>query len=130
MAHTRALDRVLLWGHYVIPHWHIRSFRLVYWDMFGKPVTPPKYGISFPHTWWYDQSRHRLLLANQETSSDTSGDTQHQTRDNPADEDVVRDSSPDDLTQNERDTMIYIAFLGVLIVVVMLYLRRRNKRPT
>jgi len=98
--------------------------------MFGKPITPPKYGISFPHTWWYDQSRHRLLLANQETSSDTSDDTQHQTRDNPADEDVVRDSSPDDLTQNERDTMIYIAFLGVLIVVVMLYLRRRNKRPT
>ncbi len=22
---TRALDRVLLWGHYVVPHWHIRA---------------------------------------------------------------------------------------------------------
>ena len=130
VAYTRALDRVLLWGHYVIPHWHIRSFRLVYWDMFGKPEVPPKYGISFPNTWWYDQSKHRLLLTSQESASDTSNDTIHQTRDNPENEDVVRDSPPDELTQTERDTMIYIAFLGVLIVVVMLYLRRRNKRPT
>ena len=35
VARTRALDRVLLWGHYVIPHWHIRAFRVVYWDKFG-----------------------------------------------------------------------------------------------
>ena len=37
IARTRALDRVLLWGHYVIPHWHIRTFRVVYWDKFGRP---------------------------------------------------------------------------------------------
>ena len=35
VARTRALDRVLLWGHYVIPHWHIRAFRVAYWDKFG-----------------------------------------------------------------------------------------------
>src|SRR5262249_4100906 len=28
VARTRALDRVLLWGHYVIPHWHITAFRV------------------------------------------------------------------------------------------------------
>ena len=37
---TRALDRVLLWGHYVIPHWHTRTFRVAYWDKFDRPETP------------------------------------------------------------------------------------------
>jgi len=37
VARTRALDRVLLWGYYVIPHWHIRSFRIASWNKFGRP---------------------------------------------------------------------------------------------
>ncbi|PPR50235.1 MAG: Oligopeptide-binding protein AppA, partial [Alphaproteobacteria bacterium MarineAlpha5_Bin10] len=28
---TRALDRALLWNHYVIPQWHISSYRVLYW---------------------------------------------------------------------------------------------------
>ena len=42
---TRALDRVLLWGHYVIPHWHSRVFRVAYWDKFGRPEINPPYGL-------------------------------------------------------------------------------------
>ena len=57
VALTRALDRVLLWGHYVIPGWYSRDYRLVYWDKFGKPAQPPKNGLGFPHTWWYDAGR-------------------------------------------------------------------------
>ncbi|MDP6951860.1 MAG: ABC transporter substrate-binding protein [Alphaproteobacteria bacterium] len=52
IAATRALDRVLLAGHYVIPNWHIRSYRVVYWTKFGHPPAPPKYGLGFPDTWW------------------------------------------------------------------------------
>jgi microcin C transport system substrate-binding protein len=52
---TRALDRVLLWEHYVIPQWHINSHRVLYWDKFGKPDITPKYGLGFPHTWWRKQ---------------------------------------------------------------------------
>jgi microcin C transport system substrate-binding protein len=51
VARTRALDRVLLWSHYVIPHWHITAFRVAYWDRFGRPAVSPKYGIGFD-TWW------------------------------------------------------------------------------
>ena len=54
VAATRALDRVLLHGHYVIPHWHISKFRLVYWNRFGIPPVAPRYGLGFPSTWWYD----------------------------------------------------------------------------
>lgn len=57
VALTRALDRVLLWGHYVIPGWYSRDYRLVYWDKFGKPAEPPKNGLGFPRTWWYDADR-------------------------------------------------------------------------
>ena len=56
VARTRALDRVLLWSHYVIPHWHITAFRVAYWDRFGRPATPPKYQLGFD-TWWIDPRR-------------------------------------------------------------------------
>jgi microcin C transport system substrate-binding protein len=48
---TRALDRVLLWHHLVVPNWHIGYFRVVYWDKFGRPETPP-YGLPLEATWW------------------------------------------------------------------------------
>jgi microcin C transport system substrate-binding protein len=57
---TRALDRVLLWGHYLIPHWHIQSFRVAYWDMFGKPPTTPKYALGFD-SWWVDTIKAEAL---------------------------------------------------------------------
>ncbi len=57
IAAARALDRVLLHGHYVIPHWHISAFRLVYWDRFGIPEIPPRYGLGFPSTWWFEPDR-------------------------------------------------------------------------
>ena len=63
VATTRALDRVLLWGHYVIPQWHIRSFRLVYWNKFGRPEIRPKYGLGFPATWWIDREKAARLEA-------------------------------------------------------------------
>jgi microcin C transport system substrate-binding protein len=50
---TRALDRVLLWGHYVIPHWHNRTFRVAYWDKFDRPDTSPPYGLPL-FSWWVD----------------------------------------------------------------------------
>jgi len=63
---TRALDRVLLWGHYVIPHWHIRSFRVAYWDKFGRPDEVPPYALGF-ESWWVDRSREASLKAKRVT---------------------------------------------------------------
>jgi microcin C transport system substrate-binding protein len=52
VATTHALDRVLLWGFYVIPQWHMQAHRLVYWDKFGKPAQLPPYQHGFPAIWW------------------------------------------------------------------------------
>ena len=51
VTRTRALDRVLLWGHYVIPHWHIRSWRVAYWNKLERPAVEAPYGLDFD-AWW------------------------------------------------------------------------------
>jgi microcin C transport system substrate-binding protein len=51
IARTRALDRVLLWNHFVIPHWHLGVDRYAYWDKFGQPEVIPAQGVSV-FTWW------------------------------------------------------------------------------
>lgn len=51
VARTRALDRALLWNHYVIPHWHLGTDRLVWWDKFGRPKLSPANGTQLM-TWW------------------------------------------------------------------------------
>ncbi|MDX1484987.1 MAG: extracellular solute-binding protein [Alphaproteobacteria bacterium] len=56
VARTRALDRVLLWGHYVIPNWHIKGDRFAFWDKFGRPKTIPLRGTSVS-TWWLDAAK-------------------------------------------------------------------------
>ena len=58
IAACRALDRVLLWSHYVIPQWHINKHRVAYWNKFGKPDTAPKYGDVGFYTWWIKPETH------------------------------------------------------------------------
>lgn len=58
---ARALDRVLLAGHYVVPHWHIDYHRIAYWNKFGRPAVAPKYGFGIPATWWFDAGKARAI---------------------------------------------------------------------
>jgi microcin C transport system substrate-binding protein len=58
VAATRALDRVLLWNHYVVPQWNFNTLRTARWDRFGHPAPMPKYGLSaFPTLWWWNEER-------------------------------------------------------------------------
>jgi microcin C transport system substrate-binding protein len=59
VARCKALDRVLLHHHFVVPSWHVAVDRLIYWDKFG--VSPPhRRGTSWI-TWWYDQGKAERL---------------------------------------------------------------------
>lgn len=51
---THALDRVLLWRHYLVPQWHLAATRVAYWKRLAHPSKTPAYGIGFPDTWWSD----------------------------------------------------------------------------
>jgi microcin C transport system substrate-binding protein len=58
VAATKALDRVLLWNHYVVPQWTYGKQRTARWDRFARPENMPKYGMSaFPTIWWWDAAR-------------------------------------------------------------------------
>ncbi|MBT4046569.1 MAG: ABC transporter substrate-binding protein [Rhodospirillaceae bacterium] len=61
VAASRALDRVLLWNHFVIPNWHINSYRIAYWNRFARPAIKPKYGLGFTDTWWVDNAKDKAL---------------------------------------------------------------------
>ena len=58
IAATKALDRVLLWNHYVVPQWTYGKMRTARWDRFGHPDPLPKYGVSaYPSVWWWDAGK-------------------------------------------------------------------------
>ncbi len=58
VAATRALDRVLLWNHYVVPQFTYDKSRTARWDRFSRPDPLPKYGASaFPTVWWWDAEK-------------------------------------------------------------------------
>ena len=47
----RALDRVLLWNHYIIPNWHLNYHRVAYWNRFGQPSNQPQLKLGVEN-WW------------------------------------------------------------------------------
>ncbi len=58
VAAIKALDRVLLWNHYVVPQWSYSNLRVAHWDRFSHPEPLPKYGIAgFPALWWWDAEK-------------------------------------------------------------------------
>jgi microcin C transport system substrate-binding protein len=61
VAATTALDRVLLWNHYVVPQWHAPYDRIATWNMFGRPAKLPSQATSFQQVWWYDAALAKAL---------------------------------------------------------------------
>ena len=58
MPRPSAMDRVLLWNHFVVPQWTYGKVRTARWDRYGRPHPLPKYGMSgFPTVWWWDAER-------------------------------------------------------------------------
>ena len=53
LAAAHALDRVLLAGWYVVPHWHTQDTRIAYWNRFGRPGMAIRTGIALD-AWWVD----------------------------------------------------------------------------
>jgi len=63
VAATRALDRVLLWGYYIVPQWHSPALRIAYWNKFGIPEQQPTYVGIDVDSWWIDVEREKALAA-------------------------------------------------------------------
>jgi microcin C transport system substrate-binding protein len=61
LTRVRALDRVLLWNHFVIPHWHLPYTRIAFWDKLGRPRMTPMRGVQL-WTWWVDPEKEAALV--------------------------------------------------------------------
>ncbi len=57
VAAVHALDRILLWNHYVIPGWTLSYDRLAHWNRFSYPDPLPKYSYGLPTLWWFDAAK-------------------------------------------------------------------------
>jgi microcin C transport system substrate-binding protein len=60
VTNTRVLDRLLLWGYYLIPHYYIAAERVVYWNKFSQPDITAKYRPDIM-TWWYDVEKAKRV---------------------------------------------------------------------
>jgi microcin C transport system substrate-binding protein len=70
-AAVRALDRVLLWGHYVVPQFIDDGYRVAYRNKFDRPAILPEEGPDFM-AWWVDPGK---LAGLQSASSDAQAKT-------------------------------------------------------
>ncbi len=52
---VRALDRVLLHGHYIIPNWYLPKDRIAYWSFLQRPDSVPKNGVDI-NNWWVNST--------------------------------------------------------------------------
>ncbi|WP_421693973.1 extracellular solute-binding protein [Aestuariivirga sp.] len=59
----QALDRTLLWNHYVVPMWYIAYDRTARWDRFGRPEKLPDLSPGFPTVWWWDEEKAKKVAA-------------------------------------------------------------------
>jgi microcin C transport system substrate-binding protein len=68
-AATHALDRVLLWGWYVVPQWHLGAYRLAFWDVFGFPTQPMRAGFDID-SWWINETLAKATDTQRHHSND------------------------------------------------------------
>lgn len=61
-AAARALDRVLLWGHYIVPQWYKGTHHLIYWNKFDRPEIQSTYALGLD-SWWVDGEKEARLNA-------------------------------------------------------------------
>ncbi len=51
---TKALDRVLQNGYYVIPNWHLPAWRVAHWNYIKRPETTPDLDLGIESLWWFE----------------------------------------------------------------------------
>lgn len=54
VAACRAMDRVLMWNHYVVPMWFKATDWVAYWTRVRHPDVMPGYAPGYPDIWWFD----------------------------------------------------------------------------
>ncbi len=116
VAHTRALDRILLWNYYTIPELTSYVDRIAYWNKFGVPDKTPLQGPVID-AWWYDETKSAVVASGGGQTSDAN------------DMASMDDIASDPESANQRDNTVLLVSIAVVGVLLLLWsnLRRRNR---
>jgi microcin C transport system substrate-binding protein len=60
VTRVHALDRVLQYGYYLIPQYHLGAYWVAYWNKFQHPQVAPKYAFGID-TWWVDTGAEKTI---------------------------------------------------------------------
>jgi microcin C transport system substrate-binding protein len=60
VTRVHALDRVLQYGYYLVPQYHLGDYWFAYWNKFRHPDTAPKYAPGLD-TWWVDTGAEKTI---------------------------------------------------------------------
>lgn len=52
VGRAKALDRTIMWGHYVVPLYYLGRDLVAYRNILQAPATTPVYGVMPEQTWW------------------------------------------------------------------------------
>ncbi len=73
LAYTHAMDRILLWSHYVVPAYAEPSILWAFWNRFGYPEAKTLAGPN-PAYWWYDAAKAAAVDAKRGASATSGGE--------------------------------------------------------
>jgi microcin C transport system substrate-binding protein len=63
IAACRALDRVLMANHYMVPQYYKGTHTVAWWDRYGRPKVKPPYSRGVEDLWWVDAGKAKALNA-------------------------------------------------------------------
>jgi microcin C transport system substrate-binding protein len=110
---TQALDRVLLWQHFMVPNWHLPADRILWWKKFSRPEIPLRNGVNVSR-WWLDEARAGRLAQARESGEITRG--------------VSSDGELLNGDDNDRPTGWKLVLLVVLLLAGAIMMKRAVNR--
>ncbi|MEZ5831377.1 MAG: extracellular solute-binding protein [Dongiaceae bacterium] len=135
----RALDRVLQWNYYMVPHWNLPAFELAWWDKFGMPDKRPDplYGYG-SDSWWIDPAKEAALktkTAVAETggtsvatpATNATGNATPTAEQQASTQPAAASTAAQEPADRGRSPIIYGAGAVVVFIVAYLLGRRRGK---
>ena len=61
LTSVHALDRVLMWNHFMVPQWYKGVHNIAFWNKFSRPKLKPKFSLGVIDTWWYNKQKDALI---------------------------------------------------------------------
>lgn len=104
---VKALDRVLLWGEYMIPQWYYPYDRIAHSSKLVRPESEPLYSTDI-YTWWIDSPPDATKAASQ--SPPNNGDTE----------------TPAGRAES-NSSWLYSGLILLGLIPVWIYRRRKNR---